>query len=269
MAQPVNILITGSNGFIGKNLVRNLEPIENYKCFISSNLLGNEFDINCLKGIDQIIHLFGVFGNDENLLKEINIKATHKFLKSLNSDIKKIIFLSSGAVYGDLNKGEPSKESDNLLPNTTYGLTKLLAEELVKIYCQKYGITYVILRLPNVYGAGQMKGVLFNFLQQIELHKTITIQGDGTQKRNYLHISDLLNAIKLSIDYKGPSEVFNISNKTLLSVNDLVEIFKNNYSFDITHVEQENKLNNLNLDYSKAKEKLKYIPKINEVRLGT
>ena len=266
MVKPQSIFITGSSGFIGKSLQEHMNSTNYCNYSVSPNLINEEFNTDNLNNIDQVIHLFGVFGNDLEQLSKVNVMATHLLMKRIiGKQIKKIIYLSSGAVYGELTHNHISIESDLLNPNTHYGLTKMLAEEIIKAYCEAHNIKYVILRLPNVYGGLQTKGVIFNFLQQIKLNSNVTIEGNGNQKRDFLHISDLLNAIDLALEYSGSSVTLNISSKNNLSINELIKLFKDYYDFDVSYVEKRNNITNLNLNFDRAQQVLGYEPRVNEI----
>ena len=261
-----NIGITGSDGFIGKHLVKYLKNDGSYniKCF-NGDLL-KESDVKEFfrkKDFDTVIHLAGTFFGDFAALMDANFKTTENLLRiGKENGLKKIIFSSSGAVYGEPIKGV-SKESDPTKPNTYYGVTKLYAEKLIELYNYLHGLQYVILRFPNVYGEGNDKGVIYNFLDGIENKGKITVYGDGSASRNFLHVSDACNAIYRSINYKN-SDIFNISNPQKISINDLVSELKKDRNFKVIHKEANNKLHDLLLDIGKAREKLKFEPKVKD-----
>ncbi|MDB3990752.1 NAD-dependent epimerase/dehydratase family protein [Gammaproteobacteria bacterium] len=265
MVKYQNIFVTGSGGFIGKSLFDRHRNTKTFNLIRSPNLVEHQLSYNDLENIDLVIHLFGIFGDEPETLTLFNLISTHRLMKViLKQDIKKIIFLSSGAVYGD-GSGLPSKESGLARPKSNYGLSKLITEEIIKVYCDNHGINYLILRLPNVYGKDQRKGVIFNFHKQIKEQGCITIEGSGKQTRDFLHISDLLYALDLATQYDGQSEVINISSSVNYSINDLANLFSMKYNFEIQYADTANEIGSLCLDIDKARNLLGYEPKVREI----
>lgn len=267
--ERLRVCVTGSNGFVGQNLTEILLKENNIEIipFVGDLLVKEETDnfFQSHKDIDQVVHLVGgFFGSFEDLVK-VNVIALGNLLEALvENKIGKIIFTSTGAVYGEPIEAE-SKETDPLSPNTLYGLSKKYAEECIEYYADNFDLEYVILRFPNVYGAGNNKGVIYNFVSNIKEKGEITVYGDGTQSRNFLHVSDACQAIKLAINYQK-SDVFNISNSHKFSINDIVEILKQNYKFKVTHLPANNNLKDLLLNIDKASKLLEFKPKITELK---
>lgn len=264
-----NIGITGSNGFIGSHLKKHLDARKiKYTCF-NGDLLKEE-DIKryfSKNKVDQIIHLVGSFDLPfENQIK-MNLLTTQKLLEvGVNYGLKKIIFSSTGAVYGEPLKGK-SSENDPLRPNTLYGLSKMYAEEVIEYYSDTFGLQFIILRFPNVYGGGNNKGVVYNFLSDIRNKGKITIHGNGKQSRNFLYVTDACQAIEKSLFYKK-SDIFNISNPVKTSINDLIEKLNKRYSFEINYEKSNNNLKDLLLNIDKATNKLKFIPKRKDILIS-
>ena len=99
--------------------------------------------------------------------------------------------------------------------------------------------------------AKAIKKAYYNFLKAIHTKGSITIAGDGSQSRNFLHVSDACNAIIKSVDY-NENNIFNISNPVKTSIKELVTILKQYHSFDINYKDADNFLRDLLLDTSKA-----------------
>jgi len=264
-----NIGITGSDGFIGRHLLELLEKDEkfNIRCF-KGDLL-NEKDVKDFfkeKDIDTVIHLAGAFFGDFDTLLNVNFKTTENLVRiGTENGMKKIIFSSTGAVYGEpINN--VSRESDPTKPNTYYGITKLFAEKIIELYGSMFGLNYVILRFPSVYGEGNDKGVIYNFLSGIREKGYVTVYGDGKATRNFLHVSDACRSIKKCIRYRN-SDIFNISNTSKVSVNDLISLLKKKYSFNIEYKESNNNLKNLLLDTKKSKKLLSFEARVKNLSL--
>lgn len=238
-----------------------------YKSF-EGNLL-NDRDVEnyfSQNSIEQVVHLVGAFDLPFENQTRLNVLTTQKLLEAgTRYGLKKIIFASTGAVYGEPVNTE-SSETDPLMPNTLYGLSKMYAEKCVEYYAENNGTKYIILRFPNVYGEGGNKGVIANFLNDIRDKKEITLFGDGTQSRNFLHVSDAALAIEKSL-YYNESNVFNISNPVKISLNEVVSILSKKYDFSIQRKPANNNLKDLLLNIDKAKKHLRFEPEIKNLRV--
>jgi len=270
MGRPTKICITGGNGFIGKNLNRLLAENKKLKIINFKGDLLKRKDVKSFfkknKGIDQIVHLVGLFSGEIEDLLAVNVEALAVLLDvAVQNSVKKVVYTSTGAVYGEPIRNT-SSENDLLAPNTNYSMTKKLAEDVIMYFHGNYGLDYVILRFPNVYGPNNNKGVIQAFKDNIKNKGEITIFGDGKQSRNFLHVEDACNAIKKSIYYNN-TDIFNISNPKKVSINDLVKIFQQKYDFKIKHCPPDNDLKDLLLNIIKAEKKLKFQPKHKEVKI--
>lgn len=265
----IRICITGYDGFIGSNLLKS--PVLRRKNVVLIPFRGDllkKSDIEEFfkknEKIDQIIHLAGVFFGDFKTLIDINLLATQNLLEvALKNKVKKIIFSSTGAVYGEPIRKE-SVEKDPLKPNTMYGLVKYYTEECIKYNADRFKFNYVILRFPNVYGENNNKGVIYDFKKNINDKAEITIYGDGKQARNFLHVKDACRSIVKSIFY-NKSNIFNISNPVKISINDVVKILSAKYMFKIKYKEEKNNLKELLLNIDKAEKVLKFKPLVREL----
>lgn len=203
----MNILFTGSNGFVGQNIVDkfrddgNLYSLGRAGSYINVDLV-NSIPILSIK-FDLVIHAAGVAHVISNSIKidqyiyDSNIKATINLLKSLqNSHIpSNFIFLSSVAVYG-LEKGILIDEANDLNGNTAYARSKIECEKIIINWCEKYNVNCTILRLPLIVGPNP-KGNLASLIKSISLNIYFNISGNLAQK-SMLHVNDVYNFIKLS-----------------------------------------------------------------------
>ena len=224
----MKIGITGGSGFIGTHVANalkskyevvifdrhkpNIEGIE----FIKGNIIDDSIQ-KAFEDCDVVIHLAAAVGvkiteEDPILTLNTNILGTKNVLEACKSNnVKKIILASSSEVYGEPLK-TPIEESDPAIPITTYGISKIAAEEYVKAYAVSFGLKYTILRFFNVYGPGQSKDfVIPEFVNNASKNNPILIHGSGSQIRSFCHISDISKGVSLSIE-KGDNEIINIGN---------------------------------------------------------
>jgi len=257
----VNILITGVAGFIGSHLAdrliinnkvigidnfcdyyqpqikeRNLEQLKAnpnfmlYRIDIRDNaLLGKCFSEN---KIDLVIHLAAMAGvrpsiSDPLLYTEVNIVGTINVLEMCKKfNIKKLIFASSSSVYGN-NEKVPFAEDDFVdYPISPYAFTKKAGELICHSYHHLYQISIACLRFFTVYGPRQRPDLaIYRFTEKIINNETITLFGDGTSKRDYTYITDIIDGIVQSIEYVRSGckyEIFNLGESTTISLVELV-----------------------------------------------
>ena len=145
--------------------------------------------------------------------------------------VKRVIFSSSSSVYG--NAEVPTKETHPTNPLSNYALTKLIGEEYCKLYSTIYDIDTVSLRYFNAYGdrmnnEGGYKLVLPIFKEQSDNNKPLTINNDGEQRRDFIHVSDICNANILCANYKDKfkGEIYNVGDGKNYSVNEIADMFE-------------------------------------------
>lgn len=241
-------MVTGGCGFIGSHIVDKLID-ENYQVGVVDNLLTGKLehlspivtfykcdivDRNFLKVVEDfqpefIIHQAAqvsvpVSINNILLDADINIKGTSQVIDAARRNkVKKIVFASSAAVYGD-PQYLPIDENHPINPKSPYGLSKYTAELYLQLARNLYGIDYTILRYSNVYGPRQDSqgegGVVSIFINKLIRGECPTIFGDGEQTRDFVYVEDVamanVNALKF-----GENGIFNISSGTQTSVNQL------------------------------------------------
>ncbi len=284
----MKIAITGGSGLIGTaiyNLFKKQheitildynKPRDSEVNFVKIDIENPKEIIESTKGIDVIIHLaaaLGVIETEKNPVRTLDVNAigTKNVLEACRiNNVKKFIFSSSSEIYGEPEK-IPIKETDRVTPITTYGISKLMAEEYIKSYSRAYGIRYTIFRLFNVYGEEQAtKWVVPEFVKKIVNDEEVTIHGDGNQIRAFCHVLDIANAFEIALT-KGDDEIFNIGNNLEpISIKELahriITLSKSNshiafISFDNSSRNRKEIINRAP-DISKATEILGYKPKI-------
>ena len=230
-----------------------------------------------VEDVDVVFHeaaLVDVALSVENpvLFNEVNVVGTLNLLRAcLGSDVKRFVFASSCAVYGN---SEPARKRENMLskPISPYGVSKLAAENYVRVFNRLYGLETVCLRYFNVYGPRQgfpssYGGVITAFVNRLLKGQPPIIYGDGKQTRDFVHVDDLVMANLLALDSENAvGEVFNIASGTTVSVYELAKMLQR-----ITNAERlepifaEPRLGDIKHisgDVSKAEELLGFCPKI-------
>lgn len=239
--------VTGATGFIGSLLVKELIA-KGYKVKALiredndslpgtvENVKGNLSDLDALNnftsGIDTLIHLAARQLPPEQEMIKDNIDGTYNLIScSLDKNISQIIYLSTIAVYGE-SKGHVFIEDDQPHPNTNYGLTKYVSENIINYWSIKSGNPITILRPFNIYGPGNKKGAIYNFYKSFMESGKITIFGDGKQTRDFLYVDDVVDALIKSID-KKPKGIVNLGSGRSCSLIELIEEFKKILKCDI------------------------------------
>ena len=249
------VIVTGGAGFIGSHLVDQLIK-QDIKVIILDNLsTGKKENINSkatfiecdistishisltyyIKGADTIFHLAAkttVQESIENptLYNNVNVNSTLKLLEAAASmKVKRFVFSSSSSVYGDAKT--PTTEQHELNPISPYALNKLTGEQYCKLYSKIYNLDTVCLRYFNVYGnrmnnEGGYKLVFPIFKEQLLNNKPLTITNDGNQRRDFINVTDIVNANILAATHKKQlkGDVFNIGNGINYSINEVANM---------------------------------------------
>jgi UDP-glucose 4-epimerase len=244
-----NICIVGGGGFIGTAIRKSLKEL-GYSVFIigrrrSIDLKDNEiyysiqdwkFDqlVNQLSGISFLAIIdcsyTTVPGTSfDDPIKDFsdNLSNIHFYLEfGKKLKIKKYIYLSSGGtVYGDASD-KAIDESAATNPVSPYGVTKLACEKYAYLFHKLYDMPVLIVRPSNVYGPGQLphkgQGIIPTVLSCISNSSPVIIFGDGENVRDYIYISDFVNAILDVLDYGVIGETYNIGSGNGVSINELI-----------------------------------------------
>ena len=151
--------------------------------------------------------------NDPEVDIKNTFQTTNSILAAMRSvNAKRIYFASSSAIYGDM-KGEPAREdSGPLFPISNYGAMKLASEALISAAQESFLDTAMLFRFPNVVGVPATHGVIYDFVRKLRDTPTVLpVLGDGSQRKSYLHASDLVAAMLHLKDYFGKGvDAFNI-----------------------------------------------------------
>ena len=238
------VLITGGSGFIGRHVVAELESAGAVVRVVDLKphpnpavdvVLGDIADRKILHqaldgGFDAVVHLAAVTSvlrslEHPELTYRTNVEGTALLLEAARSaGVEALAFASTNAVTGPM-KAPAITEEATLEPLTPYGATKAAAEMLMSAYTAAYGVRCSSLRLTNVYGPGMQAkdSIVARLMRAIRLSSTFEIYGDGRQVRDYVHVFDVVAAVKLALGderWQGPIV---IGTGTSLSVLEVVE----------------------------------------------
>ena len=246
------VAVFGGLGFIGSHICRALvsagyqvrifdrsgESRELIKDFereiqiVEGDISRVEDVANALAGVTVLINLIhttvpGSSMKDPAYDVTSNVANAARWLQLLgDTNLRKVIYFSSGGtVYGAPEK-IPITEDHPTNPLNSYGITKLAIEKYTAMYAQRFDIDYCVVRPSNVYGPGQRlhygQGVIGIMASRALRGELLEVWGEGTDKRDYLFIDDLVSAIVKLLAYRGTFRVFNISSGAGHSVLDVI-----------------------------------------------
>lgn len=226
----MNILITGSRGFIGQHLISTLSLDSTYKMFpvvsekrsdvteIECNLRDKDSCLEVLKATnpDVIFHLVGSFSNDFSEDLENNVMTTRNILDSVfeyNKAIR-VIVIGSAAEYGEA-QSDFIGEVHSTLPLGVYGLTKLYQTLLAQFYVRTKGLDVVVARLFNVYGRGISEklfaGMIEKKISEFNQGKTDKIYlKNVSHYRDYIHVDDVVKFLIKLMKFGSKGDIYNI-----------------------------------------------------------
>jgi len=257
----MNLLVTGGCGFIGSNFINyyfyknndckifNLDAM--YYCasesnvlnqirhssryhFIKGNLQSNDLVSYILEkySITHVIH-FAAQSHVQNSFDESlkytfdNIVGTHTLLECCRvyNGIKKFIHVSTDEVYGESLNDDLKNEASILIPTNPYAATKAGAELIAMSYIKSYNLPIVITRGNNVYGPNQYPEKLIpRFIKQLKNNEQVTIQGDGSAIRSFLHVDDTCSAFEIILEHGIVGEIYNIGTHEEYTVMEIAKI---------------------------------------------
>lgn len=261
-----NILITGGAGFIGSHLVDRLlaegdwriSVVDDFNDFYDPSIKrGNiephlaksnfnliEADIRDFYSLEEVfnegkfdcvVHLAARAGvrpslTETRLYVETNINGTTNLLElARQHGVKQFVFGSSSSVYGE-NKKVPFGEDDPIFnPISPYAATKAAGELLCHTYSHLYGMRIVCLRFFTVYGARQRPDLaIHKFAKLIDAGKPIPVFGDGTTRRDYTYVDDIIFGVRAAIDYEQSDyEVINLGESRTVELRELISLLEN------------------------------------------
>lgn len=182
-----------------------------------------------------IVHLAARAGvrpslREPRVYLEANVTGTLNLAELANEfGVKKFIFASSSSVYGDSPRNVPFREDQDVSrPVSPYASTKVMGENLLYTYSHLYGLQVVALRFFTVYGPGQRPDLaIHKFTRLIDENKPIPVYGDGSTRRDYTYIDDIIQGVLAAITYERvPFEVFNLGESQTTDLSTLIRLIE-------------------------------------------
>lgn len=250
------ILVTGGAGFIGGHLVRallkrgdevivydnfatapreNLDSVKDEVTIIEADM--RDFDAlkQAFKGVDHVMHQAALASvprsiNDPQSTHDVNCTGTlNALVAARDTGVKRFVFASSSSIYGD-SPELPKRETMPFRPKSPYALSKVAAEEYVRIFHETYGLETVALRYFNVFGPGQSPqgayaAVVPLFSESIILGRSPIINGDGLISRDFTFVENVVHANLLALDARGEAlgHAYNVGTGVSHTLIELVE----------------------------------------------
>jgi UDP-glucose 4-epimerase len=292
------VLVTGGAGFIGSHVVDGLLAA-GYECRVIDDLSTGRFtnirehvkegsvgffegDIRDAEAVGKsmhdasaVVHLAAVTSvpfsvEHPDLTRDINVRGTVTLLDScVKSGIEKLVLVSSCSVYGQPDY-LPIDENHRTCPCSPYAGSKLVAEEECERFREKYGLDLTVLRLFNVYGPRQgwspYSAVIAQFVDRVRHRMPLVIFGDGSQTRDFVHVSDVAGVVQRALESHGTEGgFFNIGSGKPTTINDLAKTVLVLAGGDSGVVHEKARIGDVehsHADISKADKILGYRPKV-------
>ncbi len=287
----MKIIVTGGKGWIGSHIVDLLiksehevividnESTQGHKQFYRNDKASYfPFDIRnkkeiapLFKNVDYVFHLAAqsrimATMNNPYAAAETNIMGSINVLEcSLEAGVKKVMYSSTSAAYDGIQDKPPYREDMYEYCQNPYAVSKLAGEKFFTLYEDLYGLKSVIFRYFNVYGQrapllGSSVPVIHRFIEQRKKNEPITIVGDGSMTRDFIHVYDIAEANLLAMESNVSHEIINIGFGKDYSLKQVAKMI----SDDIIYIEPVRKFEagRIFADISKAKKLLEWVPKI-------
>lgn len=252
----MRVLVTGGAGFIGSHLVDSLIADKHHVTVVDDLSAGRRSNVEkhlggpgfefleadfadesvlskAVPSSEIVVHLAAMVGvamsvKEPDLVHATNVNKTLRLLGACaKSGVGRFVLASSASVYGDAPP--PVSESTPTSPMSPYAASKVACEAYCRAYQSVYGLSTVVFRFMNVYGprmGGSYGAVMTEFARSVEAGSPLVIYGDGSQTRDFVHVGDVVKAVKLGIALdRASGETFNVGTGVPTAIGDLAKMF--------------------------------------------
>ncbi|MFW5918638.1 MAG: NAD-dependent epimerase/dehydratase family protein [Halanaeroarchaeum sp.] len=261
--EGATVLITGGAGFIGSHIAEGLagrtdvrvlddlssgtaDDVPPVATLYVGDIRDDEVVADAMAGVDVVFHEAAVVSVDESIDRPVetdavNVGGTLSVLEAARREDARVVFASSAAVYGHPDR-IPVGEGDRTNPESPYGVSKLAADQYVRLFADLYDVPTVSLRYFNVYGprqSGAYAGVVTAFVDQARAGGPITVHGDGEQTRDFVHVDDVVRANLHAATTDAVGRAYNVGTGSSVTIRDLAEQIRAlvNPAVDIVHTD--------------------------------
>jgi Nucleoside-diphosphate-sugar epimerases len=253
------MVVTGGAGFIGSHLSEKLlsmgyhiriidnlsqgkrEYIPDEAEFFEGDILDKDLLRKVFNGASGVFHIAAMskvapsidkieYCTEQNVLGTLNV-----LIVARECNVKKVVYSASSSYYGNM----PAPQHEGMLPNplNPYALSKYVGEQYCELYTTLFGLPTISLRYFNVYGRRQPSEgayalVLGIFLKRLKEGKTLIIHGDGSQRRDFVHVSDVVTANIAAFNSEAKGMVLNVGSGTNISVRELADLISKDQVFE-------------------------------------
>jgi UDP-glucose 4-epimerase len=287
------ILVTGGAGFIGSHLVRALlsaghdvmvlddlsmgirENVPDEAQFLQGDIRSVADMQQALEGVEVVFHEAARVSIRTSVKQfyedaEINLMGTLNLLRCCaDSLVRKLVYASSMAVYDDCATPQPIGENFTLEPQSPYGVSKLAGEKYCRLFAQANNIDCHVLRYFNTYGPGQTftpyVGVITIFINGLLRGEAPTIFGDGEQRRDFVHVSDIVQANLCALQSEKSQGTYNVGTGVATSVNEIAALLCERINPELHPkyaLAQPGELRNSIADLTRIQNELGYQPRV-------
>jgi UDP-glucose 4-epimerase len=296
--EGASVLVTGGAGFIGSQIARALvgecdvtvlddlsgrprDRVPDDAAFREGDVRDRDTLSAAMADVDVVFHQAAVVSVERSVEEpehthDVNETGTIRVLEAARRADARVVFASSAAIYGP-PAGGPVSESARKEPTSPYGISKLTGDHYVRRYADLYDVPTVALRYFNVYGPGQTggtyAGVINVFFEQARAGEPLTVHGDGTQTRDFVHVNDVVQANLLAGDTDAVGRAFNIGTGRAVTVEELAIAIREIVGSDSELVYTDGRVGDIDrsqADIERAVDVLGYEPQISlKQGLGT
>ncbi|WP_246310430.1 NAD-dependent epimerase/dehydratase family protein [Halorarum halophilum] len=282
------MLVTGGAGFVGghiadalvaDNEVRVLDDLSTGRprivpdgaTFIEGDVRDPDTLAEAMAGVDLVFHEAGLVSVPKSVDRpteshDRNATATVQLLEAARRADARVVLASSVAIYGE-PESIPVAEDHPKAPGSPYGLDKLALDHYARLYHDLYGLETVALRYFNIYGprqaSGPYSGVISAFLDQARSGGPLTVEGDGEQTRDFVHVSDVVDANLAAARTDEVGTAVNVGTGESVTIRELAETVRDvsGEDVDIVHTDpRQGDLRRSRADVSRAREVLDFEP---------